>query len=145
MLVTKSTARIRERVIWENIWAVSSGQKEESVPKRKSRQRWAAGAYILGACINFVPLSPAGTCVFMRHSEAYKRRAISDTIKMCISRCCVLNATPAQEPRPVTLSRDVRAQPISTYTALCFISLFRFPALSTGRNNNPAASFLAPV
>lgn len=38
------------------------------------------------AFINFVPLSPGGTCVFMRHTEAYKRRAISDTIKMCISR-----------------------------------------------------------
>lgn len=71
------------------------------------------------AFINFVPLSPGGTCVFMRHTEAYKRWAISDTIKMCISQRCF-----KRNPRPLTPPGSVSARsPISR--TRYFISLPR--------------------
>lgn len=54
--------------------------------KKSPAERHVEFRRCIPAFINFVPLSPGETCVFMRHTEAYKRRAISDTIKMCISR-----------------------------------------------------------
>ena len=68
----------------------------------------------------------------MRHTEAYKRRAISDTIKMCISPRCFKRelSRGAPPPRP----RNSSPAPISPNRSPCFISLFRCPA---GRNNNP--------
>lgn len=64
------------------------GQREwaEKVASGRSRRVGLRRCGAFRAFINFLPLSPGGICVFMRHTEAYKRRAISDTIKMCISR-----------------------------------------------------------
>lgn len=79
-------------------------------PRKKNRSRNESLGRDGPAGINFLPLSPAGTCVFMRHSEAYKRRAISDTIKMCISRRCFKrNPGPGAPTR--NSGHDVRARP----------------------------------
>ena len=78
--------------------------KKNRSPKRKSLAERFVPATVLvhpsRARINFVPLSPAGTCVFMRHSEAYKRWAISDTIKMCISRRCFKRGPRTRDSAP---------------------------------------------
>lgn len=54
----------------------------------------------------------------MRHTEAYKRRAISDTIKMCISRRCF-----KRNPRPVTPPGVVYARAYFTYTIFYFVTV----------------------
>lgn len=94
-----------------------SGKKKnrignESLRGDSSRPRTCISCRV---CINFAPLSPAGTCVFMRHSEAYKRRAISDTIKMCISRRCFKrNPGPGASNRNSASSPDAKPRAYST-------------------------------
>lgn len=71
----------------------------------------------------------------MRHTEAYKRRAISDTIKMCISpRCFKRELSLSRGAPPPRLPRNSSPPRLTARRVL-----FPCSGTSAGRNNNPTA------
>lgn len=85
----------------------------------------------------------------MRHTEAYKRRAISDTIKMCISRRCFKERkpgrgrgrsrvpyVPTKRQRGGLLSRAVTASFSYFTTYEIFYSAQSLPFLSSPRRSS---------